>query len=267
MYANTRQILLVASCLLLAASDGLAADGLSAPLRAGIIGVDAHALPWTRILNDPQATGELADMVVVAAFPGGSPHITQSMELLKKLQGPVAELGVEMVDSIEQLLSKVDVVMVLSIDGGAHLEQVRPVIAAGKPLFVDKPMAGNLADVIEIYRLARANNVPCWSSSSLRYGDALPAPKSTRNWARLLAVMSSEAARGPNTIRTSTSTASTRWRPCLRSWARAARAFNESRPMQRTWSSASGKAAVWGPFGTSEAARPGPRRSFTEPTA
>ena len=30
-------------------------------------------------------------------------------------------------------------------------------------------MAGNLADVIEIFRLAKENNVPCWSSSSLRF--------------------------------------------------------------------------------------------------
>jgi hypothetical protein len=31
-------------------------------------------------------------------------------------------------------------------------------------------MAGSLADVLEIFRLAKENNVPCWSSSSLRYG-------------------------------------------------------------------------------------------------
>ena len=34
-------------------------------------------------------------------------------------------------------------------------------------------MAGNLADVIEIFRLARENNVPCWSSSSLRFSPGI----------------------------------------------------------------------------------------------
>jgi predicted dehydrogenase len=34
-------------------------------------------------------------------------------------------------------------------------------------------MAGNLADVIEIFKLAKQNNVPCWSSSSLRYSPAI----------------------------------------------------------------------------------------------
>ena len=47
------------------------ADQPRLPLKAGIIGLDAHALAWTKIINDPQATGELADMTVVAGFPGG----------------------------------------------------------------------------------------------------------------------------------------------------------------------------------------------------
>jgi predicted dehydrogenase len=47
------------------------------------------------------------------------------------------------------------------------------VIAAKKPVFIDKPVAGSLPDAIEIFRLAKANNVPCWSSSSLRFGPAI----------------------------------------------------------------------------------------------
>jgi len=60
---------------------------------------------------------------------------------------------VEIVDTIEELCQKVDGVLLESVDGRPHLEQVRPVIAAKKPVFIDKPMAGNLADVIEIFRL------------------------------------------------------------------------------------------------------------------
>jgi len=111
MHTKTSWLLLAASYLLLASGEGFAADGPPLPLKAGIIGFDAHALPWTRILNDPKATGELADLVVVAGYPGGNPDIPQSMELLKRQSGPVAELGVEMVDSIEEFLKKVDVVI------------------------------------------------------------------------------------------------------------------------------------------------------------
>ena len=148
---------------------GYCADAPSLPLKAGIIGCDAHALSWTKILNDPKATGELADMIVVAAYPGGSPDIPQSMDLLKKEVEPISKMGVEIVDSIEELLKKVDVVLILSIDGRTHLEQVRPVFAAGKRVFIDKPIAASLADTIKIFQLSEKYNVPTFSSSSLRF--------------------------------------------------------------------------------------------------
>jgi predicted dehydrogenase len=145
------------------------------PLKAGIIGLDAHAPVWSKILNNPDAPGELGEITVVAGFPGGSPDIPQSMELLKKGVDPVRECGVEIVDSIDALIEKVDVVMILSIDGRAHLEQAKKVFAAGKPVFIDKPVAGSLADAIRIYRLAKEANVPCFSSSALRFSPATQA--------------------------------------------------------------------------------------------
>lgn len=158
--------------LLVTANSGRSAEPerpAGQPLRAGIIGLDAHALPWTKILNDPQAKGELAEMVVVAGFPGGSPDIPQSMQILNNSLEPIRELGVEIVDSIDALIAKVDVVLLLSIDGRTHLAQARPVIAAGKPLFVDKPMAASVKDAREIFRLAGERGVPCFSSSALRF--------------------------------------------------------------------------------------------------
>ena len=139
------------------------------PIRAGIIGTDAHALPWTRILNGPEASGELAEMKVVAAYPGGSPDIPQSVDLLSKSVEPIRKLGVEIVDSIDALLGKVDVVLILSIDGRTHLEQAKKVFAVKKPLFIDKPVGGSLADAVEIYRLAKEAGVPVFSSSALRF--------------------------------------------------------------------------------------------------
>jgi len=151
------------------------AEPPSLPLKAGIIGLDAHALPWTKIINNPEAEGELADMVVVAGYPGGSPDIPQSMQILERSVGPLREMGIEIVDSIDELLAKVDVVLLLSIDGRKHLEQARPVFAARKPVFIDKPLAGSLADGIEIFRLADEAGVPCFSSSSLRFAPATQA--------------------------------------------------------------------------------------------
>jgi len=139
------------------------------PLRVGIIGLDAHGLPWTQIVNGPKRPAELGQMRITVAFPGGSPDIPQSMEILGRSVEPVRALGVEIVDSIEAVLAKCDAVMILSIDGRVHLTQARPVLAARKPVFIDKPLAASLADAVEIFRLARQHGTPCFSSSALRF--------------------------------------------------------------------------------------------------
>lgn len=145
------------------------ADESSLPIKVGVIGLDAHASPWAKILNAKDAKGELADAVIVAGYPGGSPDIPQSMELLQRGMATFREMNIPLVDSIPELLDRVDAVMILSIDGRTHLEQAKPVFAARKPMFIDKPVAGTLADALRIYQLAQRHNVPCFSSSSLRF--------------------------------------------------------------------------------------------------
>jgi predicted dehydrogenase len=51
-----------------------------------------------------------------------------------------------------------------------HLDQVMPVLKAGKPVFIDKPIAGSLADAIRILDAAKQAKVPLFCSSSLRFG-------------------------------------------------------------------------------------------------
>ncbi|MFM1802756.1 MAG: hypothetical protein RJA81_2108 [Planctomycetota bacterium] len=145
------------------------------PLRAGMIGLDtSHVVAFTGLLNDPaKATGVLSTVKVTAAFPGGSPDIPSSRD---RVEGYTATLrdkhGVKICDSIEAMLEEVDVVFLESVDGRPHLDQIRPVIAARKPVFVDKPVAGTLADAVLIYQLAEKAAVPIFSSSSLRYSQS-----------------------------------------------------------------------------------------------
>ena len=136
--------------------------------RLGMIGLDtSHVIAFTKLINNPEKN---YGCKVVVGYPGGSPDIPSSANRVEKFTNQLRdEFKVEIVDSIEELCRKVDGVLLESVDGRPHLEQVRPVIAAKKPVFIDKPMAGNLADVVEIFRLAKENNVPCWSSSSLRF--------------------------------------------------------------------------------------------------
>ncbi|GIW80990.1 MAG: oxidoreductase [Gemmatales bacterium] len=144
-------------------------------LRAGIIGLDtSHVVAFTKALNDPNAKGPLADVKVVAAYPGGSPDVTASRTRVKGFTETLRnKYKVEIVDSIEALLPKVDVILLESVDGRPHLKQAIPVFKAGKPIFIDKPVAGSLADAIEIFELAKKYKVPCFSSSSLRFSSGI----------------------------------------------------------------------------------------------
>lgn len=148
------------------------------PIRLGIIGLDtSHVKAFTQAINGPKAKPELQVLRVVAAYPGGSPDIPTSINRVPGFTEDVKQLGVEIVDSIDALLPKVDGVLLESVDGRPHLEQARPVIKAGKPLFIDKPAAGSLADAIEIFRLAEEAHVPCFSSSSLRFSPGIAVMK------------------------------------------------------------------------------------------
>jgi len=147
------------------------AEEAKKPLRAGIIGLTTSHVPaFTNLLNDPKAEGDLADVKIVAGFSGGIEDNPSSWDRREKYTEELRKKGVTIYDTIPEMLKNVDVVFLEEVDGRPHLEWARPVIEAGKPLFIDKPLAGSLADCIEIFRLAKEKKVPCFSSSSLRFG-------------------------------------------------------------------------------------------------
>lgn len=147
-----------------------AEEPVAGPLRVGIIGLDtSHAVAFTNILNDEKATPEVAGCRVVAAYPKGSPDIESSVSRVPGYIAKVQEKEVEIVDSIDALLKRVDVVLLETNDGRPHLEQVIPVLKAHKRVFVDKPIAASLTDAVAIFEAARKFQTPLFSSSSLRY--------------------------------------------------------------------------------------------------
>ena len=141
------------------------------PIRIGLIGLDtSHVTAFTSLLNDASHADHVPGARVVAAFKGGSPDIEASATRVDKFTAELRDKWkIEIVDSIEALLPKVDAVMVESVDARVHLAQARPVIAARKPLFIDKPMASSTKDGTEIVRLAKAGKVPVFSASSRRF--------------------------------------------------------------------------------------------------
>jgi hypothetical protein len=151
-----------------------------ADLRIGIIGCDtSHVVEFTELLNNPKAKDHVPGAKVVAAFKGGSEDITSSASRVDRYTKTLQEkYGVKMCDTIEELCKHVDAVLLESVDGRPHLEQVKPVLKARKPVFVDKPMAASLRDVVEMFHLAKQSNTPIFSSSALRFGKDTQAVKS-----------------------------------------------------------------------------------------
>ena len=151
---------------LLTSSSAFAAD-----LRLGIVGTDtSHVIGFATAYNDPSSSGHVPGARIVAAFRGGSPDIPASRDRIDGFTRQLQEkFGVEIVASIAELCRRVDGVLLTSNDGRIHLAQAREIIAARKPLFIDKPLASTLEDAREIARLARVAGVPWFSTSTLRY--------------------------------------------------------------------------------------------------
>jgi hypothetical protein len=149
----------------------VASVSAAAEIRVGIVGTDtSHVSVFTRTFNDASAPDHVGGVRVVAAYKGGSSDIESSYSRVDKYAEEIrARYGVEIVPDIATLCSKVDAVLLESVDGRKHLEQARQVIKAGKPMFIDKPFASTLEDAREIARLAKAAGVPWFSTSSLRY--------------------------------------------------------------------------------------------------
>ena len=159
--------------LLAVAARATAADGTT--LRAGMIGLDTSHVPaFAKFFNDPKARGDVAGIKIVAGYPGGT-DIPASKDRVQRFTEQIRGMGIEIVDSIPKLLEKVDVVLLESVDGRIHLQEAIPVIKAGKPLWIDKPVAGSLADAMVIFELAKKHNVPVFSASSVRYATGVQA--------------------------------------------------------------------------------------------
>ena len=103
---------------------------------------------------------------VILGCPG------ESKIMPERIPGYIAEmkkLEIPLVDKPEDMIGKVDGIMIKSQEGGAHLERARPFLEAGLPCFIDKPFTCSVADARKIADLAGKKKTPVFSSSSLHY--------------------------------------------------------------------------------------------------
>ena len=131
----------------------------------GIVGMDtSHSPHFVETINNSNSGYK-----VTTAFTTVSRDLPASLDRVEKFTAQIKSMGVEIVGSIDELLGKVDHVLLCTVDGRLHLHQAEKIFKAGKRVFIDKPMAASLADVIQIFALSKEYNIPTFSSSSVRF--------------------------------------------------------------------------------------------------
>jgi predicted dehydrogenase len=140
------------------------------PIKVGVLGMDNYqCVAFTTLFDRAKEGDVLAGFKVVAAYSGGSPDIEESVKSLPRWVERFEKMEIEILDSIDAVLKKVDAVLVMSLDGRTHLEYATAALKAGKPVYVGRPLAASLDDAIEIFRHAKKYKTPIFSCSQHRF--------------------------------------------------------------------------------------------------
>jgi predicted dehydrogenase len=127
-------------------------------MRIGLAGVDSsHAEDFLRHFNSERRHRDIA----VTAFWGGDEARSAELIALAPTLGAA--------DSLDELIANVDAVIVGDRHGDLHLRHALPAIEAGKPVFVDKPLANSVSDATAMVDAAERAGVPLMSASALRW--------------------------------------------------------------------------------------------------
>jgi len=131
--------------------------------RVGIVDLDtSHPGAFVQIMKD------MPDLDVVTVWDGGAVYDGgYAKEFADEHGVPDAA------DSLDDLIGKVDAVLVQSANWDDHMDRARPIIEAGKPLFIDKPVVGNIAECLDLIELVKKHDALILCGSSLRWPEEI----------------------------------------------------------------------------------------------
>jgi predicted dehydrogenase len=146
----------------------------------GMIEGNGHPYSWSAIVNgyDPAEMAK-CPYAGIPKYLGGQPlesvripgarvtHVwTDDPADAPKVAA--ASLIENVVAKPEDVIGKVDAVIISTDDGDDHVRRARPFVEAGLPVFVDKPMATNVADLHQFLAWNREGKT-ILSTSGMRY--------------------------------------------------------------------------------------------------
>lgn len=163
-------------------------------LKLGIIGLsdgNGHPYSWSAIFNgyDPEAM-ELCDFPVIPRYleqqvwPDScikGAEVTAVWSQSEELSRKVAKAAriKETVSAPEEMIGKVDGILLARDDAENHLKFAEPFLKAGLPVYIDKPIALSLSALNKLYELEQYPG-QIFTCSALRYSNELMLSESDR---------------------------------------------------------------------------------------
>ena len=146
----------------------------------GMIEGNGHPYSWSAIVNgfDPAAMASCPYPAILdylgkqrletVNIPGAAVTHIWTDDPQDAPQVAAASLIPHVVGKPEDVIGQVDAAIIATDDGDDHVRRVKPFIEAGLPVFVDKPMATNVADLRQFIRWHEAG-ATILSTSGMRY--------------------------------------------------------------------------------------------------
>lgn len=144
-------------------------------LKVAVIGLDtSHSVELPRLCMAPDvpADKKVDGLTVTACLRFETPF--QNKEGLDKRQAQLEAWGIKVTECFDEAVADCDAIMIEINDPAPHLPYFEKVVKLGKPIFLDKPLAGSLEDGRKILELTQKYNAKVFSCSSLPLTPTIP---------------------------------------------------------------------------------------------
>jgi hypothetical protein len=159
------------------------------PLNVALIGLDtSHTINYAHLMNDASKPPEqrVPGLRASGCLRFETPF--QDRAGLDARQADLEGIGIRVTERLEEALAGCDAIMLTINDPAAHLRWFEQVARLGKPIFIDKPMAGSIKDATAIRDLARDAGTRAVANSNMRYARQFTAARQDKPKPQLAAI-------------------------------------------------------------------------------
>lgn len=137
-------------------------------MKIGIVGTDTSHV---EIFAKELLSGTYPNVELAGYVPFFSTDFEISYSRTEDYEAFLQSHAVPLYETPETLAAEMDALMILTVDGRNHLDLYKRVAGYEKPVFIDKPVAMNLEEFMEMQKIEKATGATFFSSSSLRFAD------------------------------------------------------------------------------------------------